>query len=189
LEPFEYILLLVSFVYTLALTHLLMGAARMIRHRRELRFSWPHALWMLFAFGLVVINWLSQWDFHTLKAIDLPTLGGAIALCVGIYFVCALVTPEFEREEHYDLIAYHQTQGRTYVGAVLALALLAMALNVGALAEGVQTWAEQNAVVAAMAVLALVAIVWRRPWVQVLVPALELALTVWFLVTYYPKLA
>jgi hypothetical protein len=188
-EPFEYVLLLVSFVYTLALTHLLMGAARMIRHRRELKFSWPHALWMAFAFTLVILNWISQWDFHTLKTIDLATLGGAIALSVGIYFVSALVTPEFEREEHYDLVAYHRTQGPTYVGAVLALALLAMALNFGALAEGVQSWAEQNLLVAAMLLPAGAALIWRRQAVvQALAPALELAAAAWFLAAYYPKL-
>lgn len=189
MEPFEYVLLLVSFVYTLALTHLLMGAARMIRHRREVTFSWPHALWMVFAFTLVVLNWISQWDFHTQKAIDLPTLSGALALAVGIYFVSALVTPEFEREEHYDLVAYHRTQGPTYVGAVLALAFLAIGLNFGALAEGVQTWAEQNVLVGAMVLAAGAALIWRRqPVVQVLMPILELAAAAWFLAAYYPKL-
>ncbi len=77
MSPFEFVLTLVSFIYALAIAHLLMGAARMIRYRHELVFSWPHRLWMTFTFVGLLAAWLSLWDFHTKKVVDLATFGGA----------------------------------------------------------------------------------------------------------------
>jgi hypothetical protein len=80
LGPFEFIILFFSFIYTLALTHLLFAATRMIRHRRELVFSWPHALWMLNALLLLVGNWMSLWDFHRQKTLSLAVIVGGSSL-------------------------------------------------------------------------------------------------------------
>jgi len=38
-RPFDFIILFFSFIYTLALTHLLFAVTRMVRHRRMLTFS------------------------------------------------------------------------------------------------------------------------------------------------------
>ena len=46
MKSFEFLILFFTFAFALALTHLLFAATRMIRHRRTLIFSWPHALWM-----------------------------------------------------------------------------------------------------------------------------------------------
>jgi hypothetical protein len=45
-RPFDFVITFLAFIYALALTHLLLAAAHMIRHRRELIFDWAHALWM-----------------------------------------------------------------------------------------------------------------------------------------------
>jgi len=112
MSPFEFVLLFISFVYSLSLTHLLMGLARMIRRRRELTYSWPHGLWMINALLSVVINWIGFWDFHSVKVIDLGAFTGAAALCVTNYLVAALVTPEFEGAADDDLREFHARQGR-----------------------------------------------------------------------------
>jgi hypothetical protein len=81
-RPFEFIIVLFSFIYTLGLTHLLFAATRMIRHRRIVVFSWPHVLWMAAAPFLLAGNWLSLWDFHTLQTISLTTIAGGFGLVV-----------------------------------------------------------------------------------------------------------
>ncbi|QIK96772.1 hypothetical protein G7076_10305 [Sphingomonas sp. HDW15A] len=65
MSPFDFIILFFSFVYVIALTHLLFAWTRMIRYRRKLVFSLPHLLWMLVAVGYLTANWLSLWDFQT----------------------------------------------------------------------------------------------------------------------------
>lgn len=106
MSPFGYFMTLISFVYAVALSHLLTGAGRMLRHRRQVRFSWPHALWMATIFVMSVINWVSYWNANGLKTIDLATMTIWVVSATGNYFVAALVTPEFERPEDYDLINF-----------------------------------------------------------------------------------
>jgi hypothetical protein len=90
LGPFEFIILFFSFIYTLALTHLLLAAARMIRRRRSLVFSWPHALWMMNALLLLM---------------SLPVILGGFALVGAMYLICALIAPDFEDRDDLDLRA------------------------------------------------------------------------------------
>jgi hypothetical protein len=44
MNPFEFIIIFLAFVYSLALTLLLFAWTRMIRRRRQLVLSWPHLL-------------------------------------------------------------------------------------------------------------------------------------------------
>ncbi len=189
MTPFDFVLTLLSFIYSLALAHLLTGAARMIRHRRKLVFSWPHALWMTSAFLLALANWLSLWAFHSFRVVDLPMFAGAVALCAGMYFVSAFVTPEFEKPEDFDLVRFHETQRFTYITANLVLLTLALGLNAGAGAIGVRSWASDNAPNLAMVLPLLAALFLRNTSVQLLAPLiLNLALIFGMLLSH-PRLS
>jgi hypothetical protein len=188
-RPFEFIILFFSFIYTVALTHLLFAATRMIRHRRNLVFSWPHALWMLNALLLLTGNWISLWDFHRLDAIPLAIIATGLIL-VGIqYFICALVAPDFEDGEEFDLRAFHAREGQTYKAGFLVLTLVALGVNAAAGARaGVQHWADENAVVLVMILPVLISLFVRARWAQVGAPLVLAALMTIYLVIYYPVL-
>ena len=187
LGPFEFIILFFSFIYTLALTHLLFAATRMIRHRRSLVFSWPHALWMLNALLLLIVNWISLWDFHLLKTMTLPVFLCGFAL-VGIqYFICALVAPDFEDGDTFDLQAFHAREGRTYILAFIVLLPLTLVLNLAAGADlGIANWAKQNMLVLAMIPPTLLALLVRARWAQIGGPLILLGEMAAALVLYYP---
>jgi hypothetical protein len=187
-SPFDYVLTLLSFVFALAMAHLLMGGARMVRHRRELTFSWPHALWMAAVFIDLVINWLGFWDARALKVIDLATIAGAVVMATLQYLVAALVTPEFETNEDYDLQRFHREQSRTYLGALLAFGVVVLVVNAAADAEGVE-WSRQNGIVALMFAPGLAALFLRNRVVQVVAPIAEMALIAWYAVVFYPRIS
>jgi hypothetical protein len=71
LRPFDFIILFFSFIYALALGHLLLAATFMIRYRRRIAFSLAHAIWMFDALLFLTANWISLWDFHTAAAISI----------------------------------------------------------------------------------------------------------------------
>ena len=189
MTPFEFVLLLISFIYSLALTHLLMGAARMIRHRRELTFSWPLALWMATIAVITLLNWLIFWDFHRVKTLDLGAFAGAVVLATGNYFACALVTPEFDRPEDYDLQSFQRRQRLTYTGALLVLGITALGLNSVASFEGVTHWAEENGITLATLVPVAVALLVRNTRVQAVAALVEMTLNVWYAIEFYPTLS
>jgi hypothetical protein len=189
MNPFEFIILFFSFIYTLALTHLLFAWTRMIRHRRQLVFSWPHLLWMLVALGNLSINWISLWDFRTGGSLPLGTIAAGFLFVIINYFVCALVSPDFEGGETYDMRRFHECEGPTYIGATLVLIVLSIVENflAGALL-GVSNWGNENNLVIAFLVPVVVPLLVKREWVQVLAPAALLVGVIAYAVIYYPAL-
>ncbi|HEX5238743.1 MAG TPA: hypothetical protein VFW39_09805 [Sphingomicrobium sp.] len=188
--PFEFIILFFSFIYTLALTHLLFAWTRMIRHRRELVFSWPHFLWMLVAMANLAVNWISQWDFRTEHSLSLGTIASGFLFVVINYFVCALVSPDFEGGETYDMKHFHACEGPTYIAATLVLILISIVENFLAGVElKSQNWANENNLVITFLVPAALPLLIKAKWMQILAPAVLLAETVAYAVIYYPVLA
>src|SRR5580658_737881 len=189
LKPFDFIILFFSFIYTLGLTHLLFAATRMIRHRRSVIFSWPHALWMLAALGMMFGNWLSLWDFHDLVSISLPTIATGFVFVVMQYAVCALVAPELETEDDFDLRRFHEREGRTYIAAFLVIMVGSLAFNAMAgWGLGVANWGNQNGIVLAMVPLIVLPLVVKTAWIQVICPLGLVGLMIAFPVIYYPIL-
>ena len=176
MRPFEFFILFLSFIYTLSLGHLLFAATRMIRHRRSLKLSWPHAFWMATVLIVLFANWIALWDFHGMQEIALPVIVSGFLISVLQYFICALVSPDFEDGEGYDMHVFHERERKTYLGATLALLFVAVATNLSAGRLGVQHWAEQNAVVLAMFVPVALGIFVRTSWVQVVSAAVTMVL-------------
>jgi len=189
MRPFDFVITFLAFIYALALAHLLLAAAHMIRHRRELAFDWAHALWMTVAFGTLTINWLSFWDGHTLGSLSMATIAIGLAFCINQYLVCALVAPRIPREDGVDMRAFHRQQGPTYIFSILVLCVFAIAVNLlGGSALDMKNWSTQNAGVLAMLAVLIPALVWRARWVQIVAPAILIVIIAVFLVTYYPAL-
>ena len=190
MRPFDFVITFLSFIYSLGLAHLLFAAARAPRHRGQIVYSVPHALWVLCTMGLLTVNWLSLWDFHHLQEMPLGAIMTGAGFAAALYFVCILVTPDLDNPDEWDLKAFHDRQGWTYMLAFLVIDLAALVLNLAAgHAMGVKNWAESNALVLAMIPPVVAGLVWRRSeWVQVLAPAAVLAITVCFGVLYYPVL-
>lgn len=185
MRPFDFIILFFSFIYTLALTHLLSAAALMVRHRRKIVFSWPLLLWMLTAFALLSGNWLSLWDFHDQPVLSLWLIANAFGLVVVQYYICVVLAPDLGDGEDYDLRRFHERERRTYLVGFLALIAYSLALNTD---TGIQKWGSQNLITLAFIPPILAAIFIRRTWVQVLAPIFTLCLGILFPILYYPAL-
>jgi hypothetical protein len=189
MAPFDFIILFFSFIYTLALTHILFAATRMIRHRRVLVFSWEHALWMLSALLLLLGNWISMWDMHALDTIPLSMITGGFVFVVLLYVTSALVAPDFDEEKSYDMRAFHQREGRTYICAFAVTVLLSFLENFGAGTAGVENWGAETALVMAKIPSVILPLLFRARGLQLAAPAVLVSLQVVFLVTYYPALS
>ena len=96
MSSFDFVITFLAFIYALALTHLLLAAAHMIRHRRELVFDWAHGLWMLAALGILWANWISLWDFHGLRTLSLWAFAGSL-LVPSMLLWRVRVPPRLER--------------------------------------------------------------------------------------------
>ena len=91
---FESIFAFISIVTSLALTHLIAGVVKLVRHAERSRVSWVHACWLWLAFVLVIGNWAGligvQDDPHWPPARIILWLTAMISL----YAFSALVLPD-----------------------------------------------------------------------------------------------
>ena len=189
MKPFDFLITFFSFVYSLGLAHILMGIVRIVRRRKTLIFSWPHALWMLDALVLLCANWISLWDFHEMGTLALSTIAAGAVIVIVQYFVCAFVTPDVRDGEPVDLREFHAREGPVYMSAFLGLAVVALVTNAAAGSGlGIQNWANQNALVLAMAAVIVAALFLRNAVLQVIAPLAVGAASVAFLILYYPVL-
>lgn len=64
---FEFILVMISLVLAIGVTHLLQSVASMVRLRRTLQADWVVVTWMATLFLLSAAYWWSLWDFRGLE--------------------------------------------------------------------------------------------------------------------------
>jgi hypothetical protein len=166
-SAFEHVIVLLSFVYALALTHLLSVVACLIRAGRRVRFSLIQAGWMLNALITIIANWIGYWDMRQLPSWSVGTILFVLAMAIANYLQAALVCPEVSPEGPVDLIAFHAQQGRRYTAAFVASVLFALLANVvfGS-AFNLAEWSQQNLVVIPMLAVSILAMAFLSRWVQ-----------------------
>jgi hypothetical protein len=185
---FEHVTLLLSFVYAIALTHLLSSATELVLARERVRFSGLHAVWMLNALVGLLVNWLSLWGQNVLKR---WTVGDVLLWFLAAmvqYFTCSLVSMRPEPGGPIDMRAFFERQRPMIAAAFAALMVPAMTLNYvyRNATQGLSptAWITEDLLVLPMLIAALIA-GWARPrWLQWVAGLAMLGLQTWFLCTY-----
>lgn len=180
---FEHVISLLSFVYALALTHLLYCIAQMIRSWRRVVVSWIHAFWVLNAFLVIIANWISFWDLHVLPAWSTGTICFTFLMAFVNYLQAALVCPEIPDEGPIDLVWFHAEHGRQYLGMVVGSVILALLANIVYGGEyDVTEWTKQNMAVVPMLFATGAAFIWRTKWVDIAAPVVVAATWLYYFV-------
>ena len=174
---FEHVISLLSFVYALAIAHLLTTVARIIGSRERVRFSWFHAYWMLNALIVLVFDWISYWDMHAVASWKAASIFVVLMQSFVDYLQAALVCPEFPEHGTIDLVAFHRTRARRYIGAFVASVVMALIDNIyfGS-GYNVTELIRQNLVVAPLLAVSVTAMMVRKRWVDIAAPILLLCL-------------
>ena len=126
---FEHVISLLSFVYALAIAHLLTTVARIIGAQERVKLSWFHAYWMLNALFVLVIDWVSYWDMHNIPNWTIASLAIVLLQAFADYMQAALVCPEIPEHGTVDLVEFHRTRARRYIGAFAVVTIVAFLDN------------------------------------------------------------
>lgn len=121
MSAFDFVLILLSFVYALAIAVVLQSAGRLIIERRRVRFSGLLALAMTNAVVTVFICWLAMWDYRDTQGITLYDVTIFFISSVLIYLYCVAVSPEPEAAGEIDMEAFFWAQRRFFWGVNVAL--------------------------------------------------------------------
>lgn len=177
MSAFEHVMSLVSFVFALAIAHLLTCAIAIFRARARVRFSFTHAAWMIVSLLQVMAWWLAFWDFRLMKSWDVGYVAFTLLAGILVYVYTGLVCPEVPKEGPLDLGEYHHANGRQYIAVYLALGLVGFVYGaVYGYLYNVPEQTAQDAVIAPMTLIAVIAFIFRNRTVQTVCAAVMLAL-------------
>ena len=177
---YENIILFLSFVYAIAITHVLSTANELIQARRRLKVSGLLVGWMVTALLLLIINWLSAADLASIRH---WTIGGVLLQFLTTltqYFTCAFIAMRVPAEGDVDMPAHFEAQRVPILTAFLALGALA-ALNNFTQSTSPRGWVGQDLEILVSCAPMAAAVLSRARPVQWLAVATMLAAAVFFL--------
>jgi hypothetical protein len=190
MTAFEHVTALLSFVYALALTHLLARIAELIVARDRVRFSGLLALGMANAVLLVFVNWLSLWDLRSMQSWDLASIAIQFLFAVAVYILCALIGPNMPDEGAIDLEEFFWRQHRYFYAAVVAGLVLALLANLDFLkTANTALFIKENVATLLMLPPMLLALISRARWAQWTGGLLLLAMLIGFAIAFNSTLS
>ncbi len=182
MHAYEFILILLSFVYAAAVTHLLSTAGEIIIASKRVQLSWFNAGWMLAALLFTCAWWIGLWDLHTMTIWDIGSIAFYFSVAAGIYLQARLVSPRIPEKGSIDLQQFHREEGRKYLIAYTILGAVTVATNamLGQTTDASQ-WPAQNLVIVPMTLATGVAAIFiKRPWIQGLALAIQIGGWIWY---------
>jgi len=190
MHAFDFILVLFSFVYAAAVTHLLSTAGEIIIASKRIRLSWINAGWMCAALLFTCAWWIGLWDLHTITVWTVGAVAFYFSVAAGIYLNARLVSPRIPEQGAIDLCAFHADEGRKYLLTYTILSVVTIITNAG-LGQGgsAMQWAAQNLVIVPMTVAtAIAAIFIGKPSVQAVAVVIQILGWLWYFARLQPAL-
>ncbi len=168
---FEIEVTLLSFIWAIAITHILQGFRDLWIARDRVMPSVSHLLWMSSFLLGAVFSWLplasanghlADWVFSCL-----------VVYACSLYFAAAFASPELPESGQLDLSAYEARHGHAYKASFLLMMAMAVALNIG-IYDSVAGKSPSVGVLlpGVPAVVAVISLVRRERWVRTLSAAL-----------------
>src|SRR5215472_17746537 len=186
MNAFEFVIILLSFVYALALTHVLSRTGALVLAYERVRFSSLSALMIANAVAQVFLGWLILWDLRSLARWDLVAIIGQFALGVLTYFMCLFAAMDVEPTGEIDLEARFWRQRRPFYASVLILYVLSLPVNAAFLeTPHPSLFLQEDAVSIVSLVPIALALFLSMRWAQWVGGTGMLAFAVYFTVRFY----
>lgn len=102
MDLFEYILVITSVIYALAIAQLLSGIGKVAQAEANIQRFLPHTLWVVILFVSVVLFWWAGWEFRTVEW-AFPKYLYIMISPAFMYYSTSLIIPARIDNENVDL--------------------------------------------------------------------------------------
>jgi len=184
---FEHVTVLLSFVFALALGHILTSTTELTWARRRLRFWWLQALWMLSAVLSILVNWIGLAPLSSMKHWSPAEITLQFVAAVVQYYTCSLISIRPEKDGVVDMPAFYEQERPSIFTAYSAMMIVSMFQNAwDASSYGMtESMMLQSVGVVALMLVATLIAGWAGPrWLQWAAVIAMLGLQSYFLVNY-----
>lgn len=166
MAAFDHLILLLSFVYALALTHVLSRVAGLLFARGRVRFSGLLPVWMASSVLMVFVNWLSLWDARGMQTWSLYSIVLQFVFATANYFFCAMAAPDYPAEGVIDLEAMYAQTRVPLFGFCLLLYLVGLASNADLMRVNASLFLRENLFILVGIASVMLPLMVRARWAQ-----------------------
>ena len=106
MDFFEYILIITSVIYAMAVAQIMSGISRIAQSIGETRVYLAHSIWVLNLFVYIFLIWWAGWEFRSVQW-TFPQYGYVLVAPTLLFFTCSLLVPQnisgssLDLEEHF----------------------------------------------------------------------------------------
>lgn len=106
MDHFEFILIITSVIYALAVAQILAGVSRIAQSTATIRLFLPHTCWVIILFVFIFLIWWASWEFRAVQW-TFPKYAYMLIAPTLLYFTCSLLIPrelpgtEVSLEQHF----------------------------------------------------------------------------------------
>lgn len=126
MDAFAHLSVLISIVLGLGITNLLMGFARIVQMRGRVKVYWPVVVWGLVLLLIHVQTWWSMFGLRNVETWTFVAFSLTLMQPILLFFLSALLMPDFDRDEVLDLKANYFAQVQWFFGMIVALVALSL---------------------------------------------------------------
>jgi hypothetical protein len=126
MDSFSYLSVLISIVLGLGAANLLMGLARIVQMRGRIIFYWPTIVWALTLLLIHIQTWWTMFGLRFVRTWDFVSFTITLAQPILLFFLSALVMPDFDRDEALDLRGNFFRQQRWFFSMFIAVLLVSL---------------------------------------------------------------
>ena len=116
MDLFEFILIITSVIYAMALAQILSGVSRLAQTDANVRWYPPHTLWTAVLFIWIALVWWSVWEFRSVDW-TFPTYLYMLIAPTLVFFTCSLLVPQRLGEQDLDLEAHFIRIRKPFLGS------------------------------------------------------------------------
>ncbi|HUO90622.1 MAG TPA: hypothetical protein VMU08_15710 [Rhizomicrobium sp.] len=167
MTAFDHVIVLLSFVYAIALTHLLSRIGSVINAYKRVNWSGLLALAVMNAAVILIMNWLSLLGYRNQSDWNVLDVAVQLWMAIQLYFWCFVALPEIPTDGTIDLEAVYWKQRRIYYIAGLVSIPAAVAVNLEYLKTPLAAFVVQSNMIAFAGSVPMLFAIWRpERWAQ-----------------------
>ena len=110
ISAFEYVTILVSIILGLGMTFILSSFSDLLFHHSQVKFYWPHTVWIFFLLFLFVQDWFVTYQLKDREEWTLPSVL-FVLIYPSVLFMCArMLMPDEDLNKEKDLKQFYEKE-------------------------------------------------------------------------------
>ncbi|MBC7935174.1 MAG: hypothetical protein H7Y86_07430 [Rhizobacter sp.] len=140
ISAFEYVSILVSIILGLGITQILSSFSDLLYHYKEIKFYWPHTLWILFILFLNIQDWFITYQLKDKLEWSLPELFFILLYPITLFIAAKMLLPANESDKGTDMKLYYRSHYPVIFFIIAVAVFISILFNVFLLEK---SWLQQ----------------------------------------------